>query len=312
MKSFVLFALTLCVAHGEMSRKLFTERGQRPKSKLDQGSHHGRGFASTGRSNRQFFRKKFGHQKAIPESKPSSRNVRSVVVKEHSSGYGEYVAGNSIGLDLDFSSGYSSGSGSGSFFSMSFWLNDGIETVETPTKEKSKKMNNSPAKSPTHADRYNKRSSRGSNPDFVRKEKVESRKSNAGIISVLTPRKHQVKRSIFDFFTGSGDTSSSSGYSSDERDDILSDVQEGSGSVVPGVVTNQKVKHFQYALGHSESMGISTGSGSIACIGNVHCDQGSGSIEIQDAQMPAMEKPTNLGSEEQIHSSGMYADDHQP
>lgn len=291
-----------------VSRKLFTEKGQRPKSKLDQGSHHGRGFASTGRSNRQFFRKKFGHQKAIPESKPSSRNVRSVVVKEHSSGYGEYVAGNSVGLDLDFSSGYSSGSGSGSFFSMSFWLNDGIQTVETPTKKKSKKVDNSPAKSPTHADRNNKRSSRGSNPDFVRKEKNESRKSNAGIISVLTPRNHQAKRSIFDFFTGSGDTSSS-GYSSEERDDILSDVQEGSGSVV---VINQKVKHFQYALGRSESVGISTGSGSIACNGNVHCDQGSGSIEIQDAQMPAMEKPTNSGSDEQIHSSGMYADDHQP
>lgn len=194
---------------------------------------------------------------------------------------------------------------------MSFWLNDGIETVETPTK-KSKKMNNSPAKSPAHADIYNKRSSRDSNPDFVRKEKVESRKSNAGIISVLTPRNHQVKRSIFDFFTESRDISSSSGYSSEERDDILSDVQEGSGSIVPGVVIKQKVKHFQYVLGHSESVGISTGSGSIACIGNVHCDQGSGSIEIQDAQMPAMEKPTNSGSEEQIHSSGMYADDHQP
>jgi len=272
MKTFVLFALTLCVAHGEMSRKLFTERGQRSKSRLDQGNHHRAGVAGPGRSFRQFIRRKFGYHKAFPDFRSRNRFARSVEVKEYGSGFIDYLVGSTSGSGLDFSSGsiYGSGFGSGSSLGIPVSLTDGIKTEES---------------------------------EKTQTQKSESSNTNGGMINMMKMPSRKVKRSVIALPLGSGDIGSGS-----------SGEAEGSGiEIIEEVVIDSDVVEIQYVQAGGKPVTTSVGSGSIECIG-AGCEQGSGNIEINQAQINIAHSSGEQDSitGEETHSSGMYAVDHQP
>ena len=254
---FFLFSFLL------VSRKLIPERGQRPKSKLDQGSHHGRGVAIFRRSIWQFLRKNVGHHKAMPESRSHNRVIRSAAFIDHNSKHEEYA-------DSSLGSGSSSGLGSGSSVHESSWINDGIQAEQSQTPKESLKLHGSPAIAPTHKTKTSSQ-----------KQKPESSNSNVGVISLLKPANRRASRTARRIFTGSGDAGSGS------SNDIDSGVHESSGSEkIEEVIINPNVAQPQFAQGHGETQG----SGSITCVGDINCAQGSGSMEMNDGQIMASEK----------------------